>query len=211
MRKRIHKKNTWIDMTPFVDVAFLILTFFILVTKFKAEDVVTIKTPSSVSSEVITNENDAIVILFDKKGKVYFQVAQNSRKEVLKSLYFSKSLPMNSITEVEFMKLGFIATPLDEMTSYYAASEQNRKELAIGIPATILNNELSFLIKQIHDMKQGKEKWYIKGDNLAKYPSFKHILKSLKENGIYEFNLITSTEAIPSGTALEREMSTKKK
>ncbi|NDC78256.1 MAG: hypothetical protein EBZ67_10355 [Chitinophagia bacterium] len=45
--KKHHPEN---DMTPFVDVAFLILTFFILATKFKPEDAVEVKTPGSVSS-----------------------------------------------------------------------------------------------------------------------------------------------------------------
>ena len=57
-------------MTPFVDVAFLILTFFILATKFKPPEPLTISTPKSVSSQKL-EEKDAVLIQFDSAGKVY--------------------------------------------------------------------------------------------------------------------------------------------
>ena len=45
---KIVKKSTDTDMTPFVDIAFLILSFFIMATKFKPPEAVEIKTPASV-------------------------------------------------------------------------------------------------------------------------------------------------------------------
>ena len=53
------------------DVAFLLLTFFMLATKFKPEDVVKVAPPSSVSSDDIVDKN-ALQVLFDKEGKVFF-------------------------------------------------------------------------------------------------------------------------------------------
>lgn len=208
-RSRIKRKNTWIDMTPFVDVAFLILTFFILVTKFKTEDIVTIQTPSSVSSQVMKNEKEAVIILFDKTGKVYFQVAENLREIALEYITSFIGKPLDANASKEFMKTGIIASPMDEVPSYYALPEKEREQLATGIPTNIINNELFFLIREIHGRTGGKEKFYIKGDNVAKYTAFKRILKALKDNDIYEFNLITSTEQIPSGSALDRSSSKK--
>ena len=45
------------DMTAMCDVAFLLLTFFIMTTQFKSQESVTINTPSSISEEFIY-END---------------------------------------------------------------------------------------------------------------------------------------------------------
>ncbi len=45
------------DMTPFVDVAFLILSFFMLATKFKPEEAVEVKIPSSVSSAAVPEKD----------------------------------------------------------------------------------------------------------------------------------------------------------
>ncbi|MFA9289906.1 MAG: ExbD/TolR family protein [Solirubrobacteraceae bacterium] len=203
---KIRRKSTFIDMTPFVDVAFLILTFFILVTKFKPDEIVTIQTPSSVSSEVIKNDKDAIVVMFDKTGKVYFQVAENIRKVAIESILSST----DSALKKEFIKTGIIATPISQIANYYATPEKERNSIATGIPVDSLNNELSLLIKSMHANNKGKEKFYIKGDNAAKYPAFKNIIKSLKENNIYEFNLITTTEQIPSGSALASSIKNKK-
>ena len=75
---KIPKKSTWVDMTPFVDVSFLILTFFIMATKFKPPAPVTINTPRSVSADKLKEEN-AVLIEFDSVGRVYFTM--NVKKE----------------------------------------------------------------------------------------------------------------------------------
>ena len=58
-----------IDMTPMVDVAFLLLTFFMLTTQFKAPEEVEIELPSSHSAFKLP-ESDIMVINVDKDGKV---------------------------------------------------------------------------------------------------------------------------------------------
>ena len=46
---KIPRKSTVVDMTAMCDVAFLLLTFFMLATKFKPDEPVVVKTPSSIS------------------------------------------------------------------------------------------------------------------------------------------------------------------
>ena len=46
-----------IDMTPMVDVAFLLLTFFMLTTKFRPPEVVAINLPSSHSVQKLPESN----------------------------------------------------------------------------------------------------------------------------------------------------------
>ena len=58
------------DMTPFVDIAFLILSFFMLATKFKPEEPVEVTTPNSVSSTALP-EKDAFMVSIDKDGRVF--------------------------------------------------------------------------------------------------------------------------------------------
>lgn len=59
-----------IDMTPLVDVAFLLLTFFMLTTKFKPQDEVQITLPDSHSKYKIP-ESDVMTITFSPEGKLY--------------------------------------------------------------------------------------------------------------------------------------------
>ena len=61
---KIPRKSTDTDMTPFVDIAFLILSFFIMATKFKPPEPVEIKTPGSVLSQKLP-ENNAVLITID--------------------------------------------------------------------------------------------------------------------------------------------------
>ena len=70
---KMPRKSTDTDMTPFVDIAFLILSFFIMATKFKPQEPVETKIPNSVSSEELP-ENDAIMVLVDSTNRVFFSV-----------------------------------------------------------------------------------------------------------------------------------------
>ena len=78
---KIPKKSTFVDMTPFVDVAFLILTFFIMATKFKPPEPVEVTTPNSVSTQELP-ESNALLITIDKEGKVYFTVLSEKDKTI---------------------------------------------------------------------------------------------------------------------------------
>ena len=70
---KIPRKSTDTDMTPFVDIAFLILSFFIMATKFKPPEPVEITTPGSVLSQKLP-ENNAVMISIDSSNRVFFSV-----------------------------------------------------------------------------------------------------------------------------------------
>jgi biopolymer transport protein ExbD len=59
-----------IDMTPMVDVAFLLLIFFMSTTQFKPPEQVSVQLPAS-SSEIKVPETGVIVITVTKQGKFF--------------------------------------------------------------------------------------------------------------------------------------------
>jgi biopolymer transport protein ExbD len=59
-----------LDMTPLVDIAFLLLTFFMLTTKFKPQEEAQIILPESHSKYKIP-ESDVMTITFGPDGKLY--------------------------------------------------------------------------------------------------------------------------------------------
>jgi biopolymer transport protein ExbD len=59
-----------IDMTPLVDVAFLLLTFFMLTTQFKPQEEVQIVLPSS-HSEFKLPESDVMTLSISKDGRIF--------------------------------------------------------------------------------------------------------------------------------------------
>lgn len=59
-----------IDMTPLVDVAFLLLTFFMLTTQFKPPEEVQIELPSS-NSQFKLPESDVMTLTLSKDGRIF--------------------------------------------------------------------------------------------------------------------------------------------
>jgi biopolymer transport protein ExbD len=59
-----------IDMTPLVDVAFLLLTFFMLTTQFKPPEEVQIELPAS-NSQFKLPESDVMTITLAKDGRIF--------------------------------------------------------------------------------------------------------------------------------------------
>jgi biopolymer transport protein ExbD len=62
-----------IDMTPFVDIGFLLLIFFMSTTSFKPPEPVEVKLPSS-HSEFKVPESDVLVLYVDKDGTLAIQL-----------------------------------------------------------------------------------------------------------------------------------------
>jgi biopolymer transport protein ExbD len=65
-----HRAGVRIDMTPLVDVAFLLLTFFMLTTQFKPQEEVTIVLPAS-HSEFKLPESDVMTISLSSDGRIF--------------------------------------------------------------------------------------------------------------------------------------------
>ncbi len=80
-----HKKgrvNLRMDMTPMVDVAFLLLTFFMLTTQFKPMEEVSIELPSSHSAFKLP-ESDILMISVSKDGRIFLGVDSQILREHL--------------------------------------------------------------------------------------------------------------------------------
>ena len=81
-RAKLPRKSTSIDMTAMCDVAFLLLSFFILTTKFKPSEAIAVTTPKSVAAKVAPTK-DVVEIIIDKDGKVFLTMDDESVKEII--------------------------------------------------------------------------------------------------------------------------------
>src|SRR3982751_6447046 len=103
-RAKIPRKSTTIDMTAMCDVAFLLLSFFILATKFKPPEALSVVTPSSVSSKVAPEKN-VVLVTTDKDGKVYFSVSDGNvseKKEIIDNINTAKNLGLTDQEKKNF-------------------------------------------------------------------------------------------------------------
>src|SRR5262245_28601452 len=69
---RAKKSSTHIDMTPMVDLAFLLLTFFMLTTTFSKPKTMEINMPVKDKPEVETKVNNAVTILLGDKDRIFW-------------------------------------------------------------------------------------------------------------------------------------------
>ena len=201
-RAKLPRKSTNIDMTAMCDVAFLLLSFFILTTKFKPAEAIAVETPSSVASKVAPSK-DFVLITITKDGKVFLTLDDEQRKEsIANSLNSTRNL---GIDVAAFKKAGFIGAPIASLKSFLAIPEENRKgDQLPGIPVMdSTNNELVTWLQLVNESYAGaKMDLLLKGDNVAKYPAFKNVITALKKNDILKFQMITNPENAPMGSEL---------
>jgi biopolymer transport protein ExbD len=210
---KIPKKSAETDMTPFVDIAFLILTFFIMATKMKPPAPVEITTPYSVSSKEL-EQKDAILIEMDKDGRVFFTMQTEKaednaiKKSLISNLNKTRNLGLSEADMNAFVKNPTVGVPFAQLKQYYSTPEEQRKAIRqAGIPVTdTANNELYFWVRDAVTVFAGRSISYlVKGDNAAKYPVFKGIIDALRKNEQFKYQLVTTPEGVPAGTDLARK------
>lgn len=206
---KIPRKSTATDMTPFVDVAFLILSFFMLATKFKPPAPVTINTPHSVSADKLKEEN-AVLIEFDSVGRVYFTMNvkkaddEGLKMDLIKEVNKNRNLGLTDLEMSNFVRYSTVGSPFSQIkTLLDMQKDQRTKVKQAGIPVDSTNNELSTWIGAAKVAFQGMTVFYmIKGDNNATYPTFKGVIAALKANDELKYKLITDPKSAPAGTEL---------
>jgi len=206
-RPKIARKSTSVDMTAMCDVAFLLLSFFILTTKFKPAEAITVETPSSVSSKVAP-EKDVTLISITKDGKVYVSLDNSEVKgEVANQLNSNNGANLSPSDIAAFKKANFYGTPISQLKSaLQVPTDKLKAESLPGIPAQdTAHNELISWMRAIiaaHASTNTKINILLKGDNLAKYPAFKNVISALKKNDQFKFQMVTNAEGVPEGTDL---------
>jgi len=101
-----HKKarlGTRIDMTPMVDVAMLLLTFFMMTTQFKPPEDVDVIIPAS-HSQFKLPESHIMMVYVNKEGKIYLGVDAQGLMEHL----FGAQNKFKRAVEVDKITLGNI-------------------------------------------------------------------------------------------------------
>lgn len=191
-------------MTPMVDLAFLLVTFFMLTTKFAPEESVVVDTPSSVS-ELKLPENNVITLTVDKNKRVFFGVdAKQTKVQALQKVGAKYGVNFTAQQAKEFGDLPNFGLPISQLGSYLNMSKEDRKQVNAkqpGVPIDSLNNQLIDWVLESRraNLALFKKPTYIaiKGDGDADVPTVQQVIKILQEKDINRFNLITDMENKP--------------
>jgi biopolymer transport protein ExbD len=197
---KIARKSTDTDMTPFVDIAFLILSFFIMATKFKPPDIVEIKTPGSVLSQKLP-ENNAVMISFDSTNRVFFTVLSEKDPQkytdIINEINTGQNLGLTQNEIANFRNIYMVGVPLTGVKQLLAMDPKQVEKLRQpGIPVEdSTNNQIYWWIRAAKNAFSGdKLNYLIKGDANSKYPAFEAIVAALKKNEEFKYNLITTLD-----------------
>ena len=212
---KLPRKSTNIDMTAMCDVAFLLLSFFILATKTKPPEAVRVDTPSSVSTKVA--KEDAIIVTLTKEGKVFLMIGDKTHKErILDDINSSRQLGLNAGEMAKLKQLDFIGMPLNLLKGSLDAPNPIPAQNMPGIPCgDSTNNELTDWMRSVVASYAGENldnmNLLVKGDNLSKYPAFKNVKGAFKRNDVYKFKVVTNPEGVPTDSELYRNPPTPEK
>ncbi|HAA13233.1 MAG TPA: biopolymer transporter ExbD [Cytophagales bacterium] len=184
-----------LDMNPMVDMAFLLVSFFMLTTTFKTEEPVAITLPAS-QSEVKLPESDIMVITLAEDGRIFFGIdSKHQRVRLLQLMSQEYDVPFTEAQVQAFSLVSTFGVSIQALPDYLDLPPSERKSvIQPGIPLSdSLQNELYDWIV-LARMVNPNLRVAINGDATTKYPKVKRVLNTLQLARVNRFNLITNLE-----------------
>ena len=200
------KKSTRIDMTAMCDVAFLLLSFFIMTATSKVPEPKPVDTPASTIKAKLPERNLLTITVGD--SAVYLGMSdRETRIAALEAMSLKYDIAFTPQEITEFSLLDSFGVPLEQLKSLLALknAERNRPGTQAGIPykGDISENELSYWVyyanaavvmeQQAKGLEKIKEiEIAIKGGSKEKYPVVKNVFDILQKQNMNDFYLVTS-------------------
>jgi biopolymer transport protein ExbD len=194
-------KTPRIDMTPMVDLFFLLLVFFILTATFRPEEAAPITTPKSTSTTPIP-DNHLVTIEISKDDKVFFNVDNGSdstehiRAKVLQAIGSNYQIKFTPKEIKKFEGLASFGLPAAKLKDFLNAPDtKSREAMQVGIPIDSLDNQLMMWIRFARTYNNELQ-FTLKGDGAANYPIVKKVIAVLQDNNVNKFNMTTDLKAV---------------
>ncbi len=194
---KIPRKSTTIDMTAMCDVAFLLLTFFILTTKFRPQEAVAIDIPSSTAQIPIPDRN---IMMFSiaPDGRVFFGLDdQNTRLALLERLSTDYSMSLSAEQKDAFRTLEIWGMDIRALPDFLSKDPNTRARMeqpGLNLDTLGGNHQVEDLIlfsrQENNDLRIA-----IKADKTTEYKNFDKLVKALQNRKVNKFNLITSARS----------------
>jgi biopolymer transport protein ExbD len=197
-KAKVARKSTAIDMTPMVDLAFLLITFFMLTIKFTPPEAVEVAVPSSIATTPVDAVN-VLNISISKDGRVFMGLSQQPDRVATLARVASKFKLEFTPKEIEeFKLLGEFGVPASQLKQFLNADPEIRKQINAksSIPIDSTDNQLETWMLQAR-LNNPELRITIKADKETPYPVIRKVVNTLKKQKANRFNLITSQEADP--------------
>jgi biopolymer transport protein ExbD len=196
---KMTKKSTSTDMTAMCDVAFLLLTFFILTATAKTPEVLPVDTPQSVVQTKLPSDNLSTLTIGKVNGKtaVFFDLkGKDVRKKALELMGQKYNIAFSEADGEQFALMESFGVPVQNLKQILDMKAADRAKAGqTGIPKDSLDNQLKDWVlysrKANIEINDKELQFAIKGDAKEQYPAIKQVMDILQDQKINSFNLVT--------------------
>lgn len=218
---KVPKHSPSIDMTPMVDLAFLLVTFFMLAANFRSDEPVQVETPSSISDKLIPE--NVLLVTIDPIGRVFLNLKDpDARKEMLQNMSNAYKINFSKEQYEKFASMESFGCTMQELPQYINMSAEERKAVPTkGIPSDTTKGAANQLKDWVYygniaaintantkfneaklrgenlNMAELKPKFVLKVDGKALYVSAQNVIDVFRDLELNNMNFITSLEQAP--------------
>jgi biopolymer transport protein ExbD len=195
MAVKAQKKSASTDMTAMCDVAFLLLTFFILTATAKIPEALPVDTPQSTVQTKLPETDLATLTI--GKGKVFFDLkGRDVRKKTLELMGQKYNVAFSQADKDNFAIMEGFGVPIQSLKQIIDMKAADRHKAGQpGIPKDSLDNQLADWIQNARlaniELNDKELKIAIKGDAKEEYPAIRKVMDILQDQKINSFNLVT--------------------
>jgi biopolymer transport protein ExbD len=195
MAVKTSKKAASIDMTAMCDVAFLLLTFFILTATAKIPEALPVDTPASTVQTKLPETDLATLTI--GKGKVFFDLkGREIRKRTLELMAQKYGVEFTEDDKDKFALMEGFGVPIEGLKSIIELKSSERsKANQPGIPKDSLDNQLAEWVQNARianiEINDKELQIAIKGDAKEEYPAIRKVMDILQDQKINSFSLVT--------------------
>ena len=200
MAIKMKKKAGSTDMTAMCDVAFLLLSFFVMTATAKIPEALPVDTPASTVQSKLPEDNLATITV--GKGKVFYDLkGREVRKEALLLMGQKYGVEFTESELQTFALMEGVGVPISNLKQLIGmkTADRNKEGVQPGVPKDSLDNQLKEWIynSRIANIKVNDKELQIaiKGDAKEEYPAIKQVMDILQDQKINSFNLVTGLRA----------------
>lgn len=193
---KLSKKSSRVDMTAMCDMAFLLLSFFIMTATAKVPEALPVETPASTVQTKLPESNLATLTI--GKEKVFFGVTgREVRVETLKRMGEKYKIQFSDADQKKFALIDGFGVDIRNMKQLIDMKNEERMKEGTqpGIPYDSINNQLADWVQISREVTKDLDSKdldiAIKGDAKEEYPTVKKVLDILQKQSKNNFFLVT--------------------
>lgn len=192
---KIKKNAGSTDMTAMCDVAFLLLTFFIMSSTAKIPEALPVDTPSSTEQTKLP-DNDLITLTVGDE-KVFFDLkGKDVRVKALELMGDKYGIEFTDKEKFDFSLMTEFGVPIGNLKQIIQMKSSDRlKANQPGVPMDSSNNQLKDWVLNARqanvEINQKEPKVAIKGDSQEEYQVIKKVLDIMQDQNVNSFSLVT--------------------